>query len=267
MDRYIITACLSLFALFALSQPSYIYEGGLGGGTSTQETTSVDPYYYEGNHGGGFILSKFESVNTYLYKGDFGEGYSSLKTQNVFPFFFESGFGEGYVAAKSTPANATLYEGGFYSGYNSSKAVYDGTNFYEGENGEGYTLATKCEDFIWTGTVGTGWGVAENWNFTLVPDINRPVIIPAGAPNYPNVNAGILAIGDNPNSGEFVCKSIWIQEDGELITRINNFVENYGSIQIDGIMRVRNSAPNALWNLENGIIRVSPTGALIIKPE
>lgn len=248
------------------AQQSYIYEGGVGGGTDADQTGESAPYFFEGAFGGGFTSIQTNTINAYFYKGANGGGFTSLKTSGSEYYFFRGGSGDGFDLMKTTPLEVYFYQGGDSDGFTLENTTYDGVTFYEGDIGQGYDMIVKCADFIWTGTVGTGWSVPENWNFTIVPDINRPVIIPAGAPNYPNVNAGILAIGDNPNAGEFECKSIWIQKYGELITRINNFVENYGSIQIDGVMQVKNSAPNALWNLENGIIRVSATGSLVIKP-
>ena len=72
--------------------------------------------------------------------------------------------------------------------------------------------------------------------FYIVPNINRPLIITAGAPNYPNLNAGIFVIGNNQNNGAFIYRSLWLQVGAIVITRINNFVENYGTILIDGTL-------------------------------
>jgi hypothetical protein len=162
--------------------------------------------------------------------------------------------------------NLILYKGGADDGYFSVQVNDQSNGSFDGGVGEGYVMEEKCEDFVWTGTVGTGWGVTGNWNYNIVPDLKRRAIIPAGVPSFPYLNAGIFAIGENPNNGAFVCGELWIQDGALLVTRINNKVENYGSITIDGTMNVKNSVFNALQNLGNGTIRISPTGLLLIKP-
>ncbi len=122
------------------------------------------------------------------------------------------------------------------------------------------------EDFIWTGAIGTGLLIAGNWNYNIVPDLKRRAIIPAGVLSSPFVNAGIFAIGDNPNSGAFECGELWIQDGALLVTRINNKVENYGNIIIDGTMQVKRLAIDAFQNLDGGVVRISPTGQMLIKP-
>jgi len=223
-------------------------------------------YIYEGGVGGGFASATEMSTNIYMYKGGNSDGFSSLVNNATNIYFYKGGNADGFATTSNAANNVYLYKGGVDGGYAQDMASYQSVTFYEGGAGQGYSLEVKCQEFIWTGTEGTGWGVADNWNYSVVPDIGRPVIIPAGAPNYPSVNAGTLAIGENPNSGAFTCKSLWIQNGGEVITRINNFVENYGQILIDGNMRVKNSAANALQNINNGEIKISSTGSLIIKP-
>ncbi|MEM9546501.1 MAG: hypothetical protein AAGA77_11050 [Bacteroidota bacterium] len=246
--------------------PDYIYEGGIGGGYTSVVFSDGNYYFYEGANGGGFASSLINGTNVYLYRGGNNDGFTSTQMNAVNVYLFRGGNSDGFISELYASENLYLYHGGENDGYTTNADSYEGVNFYEGDVGQGYVMTIKCADFIWTGTVGTGWGVEENWNYNLVPDINRPVIIPSGAPNYPNVNEGILSIGKNPNSGEFVCKSIWVQSGGELFTRINNFVENYGEILIDGNMRVRNSAPNAIQNIDGGKITIGNGGALVIKP-
>jgi uncharacterized repeat protein (TIGR01451 family) len=41
----------------------------------------------------------------------------------------------------------------------------------------------------WTGAVSTAWENPMNWSNGLVPDINTIVIIPAGVPNFPEINS------------------------------------------------------------------------------
>ena len=268
MKRLNIIVCILISVLGLYGQPpDYVYEGGNGGGFASDNELISGVYFYEGNIGSGYASTEESSQNLYLYKGGNGQGFISNFQSDNEVLFYRGGNGDGYVSAKGTGTNLFVYEGGSGGGYDSKSESHTGTTFYEGDDGDGYDIKTWCRPFVWTGTIGTGWSVADNWNFSVVPDITRPVIIPSGAPNYPNVNAGILAIGENPNLGAFECKSILIENGGFLITRINNFVENYGDIIIEGTMQVKNSAANALQNLENGTIRITPTGTLFFKEE
>jgi len=245
--KHIGLTILVFFVFFnkVLGQPSYIYEGGLGGSYDIDTSIIIDKYLFQGGILSGYTSETSTITNEFLFTGGNADGYDILKSESESSFVFNGGNGDGYTRSGKSHSGATFFVGG---------------------NSDGYDQYTKCQEFIWTGTVGTGWGVAENWNYTIVPTISRPVIIPAGAPFYPNVNAGILSIGDNPNNGEFVCKSIWVQNGGELYTRINNFIENYGMIQIDGYMQVKNSAPNAFVNYGAGMILVTESGVVEIKP-
>lgn len=242
---------ISLLVLFvslhylAIAQPSFIYEGGDGGGYSMQSTMSGDYYLFDGGDGSGYSMQSDLSGDSYTFEGSSGSGYSSTKWVMV---------------------NNLYYLGGANDGYSSIQMDAQSNGFFEGGNGEGYVMEEKCEDFIWTGDIGTGWGVAGNWNYNIVPDLKRRAIIPAGVPSFPFVNAGIFAIGDNPNNGAFVCGELWIQEDALLVTRINNKVENYGYILVDGTMQVKNSSSDAFQNLGNGVVRISSSGLWLIKP-
>ncbi|MDF1697911.1 MAG: hypothetical protein P1U56_18840 [Saprospiraceae bacterium] len=269
MDKYLNSVLFSfMFFITAntLAQPNYIYEGGNGGGYTLDNSISVNIYFYKGGNGDGFSAIKESAVNAYFYKGGNADGFSSIKSSIVNAYLYEGGNADGFSSIKNTGVNTYLYAGGTHAGYTKAEENYDQVTFYEGDIGQGYDLAEKYEDFIWTGAVGTGWAVDNNWNYSIVPDINRRAIIPDGVPNFPNVNAGIFAIGDNPNNGQFECKSLWIQENAEVITRVNNFIENYGLIRIDGMMTVKNPASNALQNSSSGLIRIRPTGSLTIKP-
>lgn len=242
--KYYIFIFLLFIAKCGISQPAYIYEGGNGEGYSSDSAMESNAVMYTGSIGSGYAFG-IKSLTHYLYSGGSHEGYTSLEWENTNLYFYFGGEGEGYTHTKN---NTPLI------------------NQFEGGNNDGYTFAEKCEDFIWTGALGTGWAVADNWNYNMVPDLKRRAIIPADVPSFPFVNAGIFAIGKNPNNGAFVCRALWIQDGALLVTRINNNVENYGKILIDGTMQVKKSSLDAFQNLENGLVRISPTGSLLIKP-
>lgn len=247
-----------------LSQPSLIYEGGKGGGYQSANFTATT-FHYEGGKGQGYQSIQVNEAAYHLAGGS-GQGYVALNFTEPDPPLFSGGSGQGYVLSNSIVENPFLYEGGMNSGYDGWVWKHTAYSIYTGGRDDGYDMQLKLEDFIWTGAVGTGWSVAGNWNVNVVPDISRPVIIPKDVPFYPFVNEGVFAIGKNPNSGLYECKSLWIQPGASLITRVNNYVENYGEIMIDGMMEVRNPSLNAFQNLDGGMIRILGAGTLMFKP-
>ena len=158
------------------------------------------------------------------------------------------------------------YRGGNNSGYKEIQKCGLANYSYRGGYDDGYDFVLYRTPFIWTGTVGTSWTVAGNWNYNLIPGIYRPVIIPDGVPNWPYVNAGLFNIGDNPNNGAFKCASLWVQDGALLVTRINNRIENYGLITIDGTIQVKGTILGAFQNREGGVVIINSGGELKIKP-
>ena len=241
--------CLSLlffsFYCYSIAQPNYIYEGGIGAGYSSETFAGTSTKLFEGGGGCGYLMDIKIIGNSYLFDGGISDGFFSLKWKELNDIFYFGSDGSGYASSKKYAQQNTLFKGG---------------------NNDGYSMVEKCEDFIWTGALGTGWAVTDNWNYSIIPDLKRRAIIPAGVPFFPFVNAGIFAIGDNPNNGAFECGQLWIQEGAQLVTRVNNNVENYGKIIIDGTMRVKKSTIDAFQNIDGGLVRVSSTGNLIIKP-
>jgi len=207
----------------AISQPSYIYEGGVGGGSYAITLASSNAYFYRGGDGDGFG-GRSQVADVFLYTGGFGHGHESYHLLS----------NEGYIS--------------------------------EGGSSDGYAQKGLRTAFVWTGAIGTGWTVSGNWSYNIAPDINRPVIIPDGVPNYPYVNTGLFNIGDSPNNGTYKCASLWIQENAFLQTRVNCRIENYGLIQIDGDMRVKKITADAFQNFAPGVVIVDQGGELIIKP-
>lgn len=181
-------------------------------------------------------------------------------------FIYEGGDGNGYATVLLNTDNTYLVEGNPGDGYASEVMLESSDYLMQGNPGDGYALQLYLEPFIWTGSVGTSWTVKGNWNYNLLPGIYRPVIIPSGVPNWPFINAGVFNIGDNPNNGAYKCASLWIQQDAQLVTRVNNKVENYGVIVIDGTMQIKNQSTTAFQNLSEGEITISGGGELIIKP-
>lgn len=226
------------------SQPSYIFEGGDGSGYAVSENTESNKFLFEGGD-----MSGYESI-TNIYSNK---------------FLFEGGDQSGNAVFENTHIDKFLFEGGNQSGYASITNTYLNKFLFEGGSGDGYSFLLYREPFIWTGAIGQSWTVAGNWNFNLVPGIFRKTIIPIVPDGnfYPHINAGLFAIGSNPNNGVYKSGELWIQSGALLVTRINCRVENYGLITIDGEMRVKREAANAFKNFEDAVVLVNPLGLFI----
>ncbi|WP_235298453.1 hypothetical protein [Portibacter marinus] len=227
------------------AQPAFIYEGGSGNGyQSITINYNGSEFLLKGGQGNGYAKKKLSAQgNNYLVAGGQGNGYSFSEIASPSYYIFQGGSNHGYTLSLLTSSiDPFIYAGG---------------------SGDGYDMILNLREFTWTGAVGTGWNVVDNWNYSTIPDINRTVVVPANAINWPYLNSGTLAIGSNPNGGAFTAGRLWIQKDAQLYTRINNFIENYGQLRIDGIMEVRNSANDSFINWGDGIISIGKTGQLI----
>jgi hypothetical protein len=140
------------------------------------------------------------------------------------------------------------------------------TTMYRGSDSDGFAFKNIYKKYYWTGTVGTGWNVTDNWSTNQIPSLRHSVIIPAGVPNYPAVNAGLLTIGKDPlDESSYRCANILVQSDASMTTRVNCFVKLYGVIKINGTLYVKNPAPNSFKLIDTGLLRVS-SGQVIISP-
>lgn len=202
------------------SQPNFIYEGGPGNGYAMEEHSENSTMIYAGSEGSGYTIVEESENSTMIYEGSQGNGYVSFQLTSAFQFL------------------------------------------YEGSEEDGYSSILYMPPFIWTGAIGQSWTIAGNWNFNAVPGISRVTIIPVVAEGnaYPHINAGLFSIGLNPNNGAYKSGELWIQEGALLVTRVNCKIENYGSIIVDGEMRVRNPASDAFINMAEGEVQVNSTG-------
>lgn len=213
------------------------------------------------------LITQLTVVQAQLkYNGGDGCGASMESTTGVANYSYRGGDVCGYeMGVKSGVANYS-YRGGESSGYDLGSQLGVANYSYRGGDDDGYSHILFRTPFIWTGAIGTSWTVSGNWNYNLIPGIFRPVIIPAGVPNWPFVNAGLFAIGDNPNGSNYRCASLWIQENAFLQTRINCRVENYGLVTIDGEMRVKKITADAFQNFAPGVVIINQGGELKVRP-
>ena len=208
------------------------------------------------------VPSRVYSQPSIAYQGGDGNGYSSEIVTTNNNTLFIGGSEVGVYSNIYIHNNNTLYIGGHEDGIYSSIKSTNNNVLYIGGVDDGYASFYDKKDFIWTGTIGQGWTVAGNWNYNVVPDINRRTIIPAGVPNYPHVNAGLFAIGDNPNNGAYKSGEVIILPGALLVTRVNCKVENYGLIKIEGHMNVKKNTSDAFKNLLGGQVIVKSNGLL-----
>ena len=183
------------------------------------------------------LIDAFSSLSN--YKGSSSSGYSAyqIDSQSSISFGTED------------------------SGYAIIDAI-SSSNIYKGLNKSGYTVGESIKIFIWTGNIGTGWSVGDNWNLLDVPRIRHKVIIPSGLINYPKLNAGLFTIGQNKYDGQYFCKSMFIEGGAEVTLRINNQMQNYGNIIIFGLLKVESLLSPAVLNGTGGNVVIKSSGTL-----
>ena len=191
--------------------------------------------------------------------GGSADGYDEDLYENS-TNIYAGGNQDGYHSA-SLINSINIYRGGARDGY--VKSNYENAiSIFQGGQKDGYASAVKIVSFVWTGNIGEGWNVADNWLEGIIPNINSPVIIPAGAVNFPAINAGLMSIGEDPSSGIYLCKQINILSGAEMTFRVNAFLENRGDIEIRGTVYILNSAIDAVQNLSGGTINISTGGRM-----
>lgn len=173
---------------------------------------------------------------------------------------YHGGARDGAHFAKLESA-ANIFRGGSSDGFSNS-TLANAKSIYFGGSKDGYATDSKILSYVWTGNIGTGWNVTGNWLNGIIPDINSNVVIPPGAINFPAINAGLMSIGQDPNSGLYLCKQILVRSGAEITFRVNAFLENYGDFEVRGSVYVLNSAIDAVQNLNGGLITVKNGGSL-----
>lgn len=230
-----------LSSVTSIAQPSNIFNSGDGHAHASIELLATSDFQFNSGNDNASDCEIHTETSLAIFNGGIDDSSDSDEFTNTSVTFFNSGSNDAaYAQTLSTPLDYLSLAG----------------------NDDAYVSITYLANLVWTGAVGTGWNNPANWNTNTIPTLERGVTIPAGVPNYPALNAGIFAIGSNPNGGTFTCKSVHILPGALLITRINNQVENYGFILIEGEMEIRRTEANAFSNLNGGIIEISPSGIL-----
>lgn len=209
----------------------------------------------------GHHMSSFTNdIN--IFAGGNKDGYKGTFYQNPISIF-SGGFNDGSDADKFSNT-ISIYSGGTDVGHH--KADYQNSiSIFSGGQKDGYDLGKLIEKYVWTGAIGTGWNIADNWRDLKIPDINSKVIIPSNVPNFPFINAGLMSIGLDPNGGIYLCDKLLVKANAELTFRVNTEVENYGDFNIQGTVFMLNQSVNAFRNLNGGRITIESGGALELK--
>lgn len=243
MKYSIILILLSWVSKISYAQNS-LYSGGEEDGYASTAILSASTIY-GGGEGSGYAGSILNGSSV-IYEGGSDDGYDiSILVGD--PEIYSGGGDDGY-SSFNLNGQPVIYPGGKDDGY--AITNFQGTQpyIYEGGSDDGYEMVSLFVPFTWTGAVGTGWNVPENWNSNVVPTHNRPTIIPAGVPNYPSVNAGLFSIGKKYHQADFYSGELLVRPGAELLTRINCEVFLHGYAQISGLWYVRNLTPGSFFN-------------------
>ena len=198
--------------------------------------------------------------STNIYAGGTLDGYSIANYTNLISIYKGSKNDGHNVATFTNPISifrGSEDDGHHYTNYINPISIFTGGTL------DGYDIGEKLVSYIWTGNIGTGWNVEDNWSGGFIPNLNSSVIIPSGVTNFPKVNDGLIAVAEDPSGlATYFCKQILIEPSAEMTLRVNAFMENYGEIEIYGSMFVLNSAIDAVQNLNGGLITIKRHGLL-----
>lgn len=221
----------------------------------------IDGQFLGGNYDGA-DLEVLLSTTT-IYRGGTGNGYyGSEIIKNSF-LIYSGGSKNGYDSSTRLKSTVSIYSGESNDGHYSTSRLKNSFSIYSGGSKDGYALEKKILSYIWSGTLGNGWNVVDNWVDGVIPNINSSVIIPSGLINYPKINAGLMSIGQDLNGGLYLCKRLLIRENAEMTLRVNSTLENYGDIEIRGSLIVLSTSTEAIQNLSGAHIILKPGGLLM----
>jgi len=217
---------------------------------------------FAGGEGDGFGGGRWVG-SVVMYQGATADGFSAMEVLGS-NYLYQGGNLDGFVNTTLEQNNLSVYQGQNADGFSQLGLESADLKMYQGQVDDGFAFGNLYQKYIWSGAVGTGWNVDANWETNRPPGIRHQAIIPDGVLNFPFVNAGVLAIGANPNNGLFTCSELLIRQNAELTTRINCFIENYGKLEIRGTMNVLNTDANAFRNYSGSLLEIKSQGSLII---
>lgn len=249
----------------SLTAQDEAFRGGFGDGFSIDTLNEEFAEYARGSFGDGFSSTALISIVHEYSSGGEGDGFSNTDLIATFNGYYTGGFGDGFSTIESQNQFLDFSKGGNSDGFSHVFSQDDFNPMFSGGMADGFASDKYGHIIYWTGDVGTGWHVAGNWANGIIPSNCNPVVIPAGVPNFPAVNAGLLRIGYYKNEGDYTCQRINIEATAEMTTRMNCFVENYDLIFNQGKLLVKNPNADAFKNLQNGVILIKPNAQIIFK--
>ena len=258
-----------LFALLLmahfLNAQDIAFKGGNGDGFTVTEIDDEFLDFTKGNDGDGFTFADFTSTESIFTLGGNGDGHTNGEIEQQFLDFSKGGFADGFAIEESINSFNDMYVGDIGDGFTKVETVDGFNDMYVGGQSDGFAYDKYGHMILWTGISSTSWNAAGNWENGIIPSYCNPVVIPAGAPNFPAVNAGLLRIGYYSNEGDYKCQKIIVSAGAVMTTRANCFVENYDLIRISGRFFVKNLANNAISNIGDGVINIKANAQLIVK--
>jgi len=228
-----------IFVLFAINHSIYSqYLGGNGDGHIHQQLLGSISIF-RGGDSSGYVTIESKTPSS-IYKGGDTDGFAFTLIKNAM----------------------TFYRGTLKDGYGSDLSNST-SSLYIGGNGDGYKLTSKILRWIWTGQTNGNWNLASNWLNGTLPTLNSKVVIPSNALNFPTLVGGVLSIGQDPLSGDYVCKSLSIQQTASLFLDVNASLNNYGKLTVNGIIAIDNPVLGSFTNHNMGMLNIKANGLIL----
>jgi len=216
---------------------------------------------FKGGIGDGYVQATYLDSTNSMQSGGIGDGYNMAFFETGVHSLFQGGVGDGYEIALLETSVHSLFQGGLGDGYSSSSA-FDLTNaLAQGGIGDGYS-----SDFFiklyWTGALSSAWLQPGNWSFNRSPVSTDHVVIPGGRPNYPQLGAQHMIVGETNLTAAYLCSTLQIKQNGFLTGNLHSTIENYSGIKIRGTLRWKNTSPGAWINHPGSEILINNSGIL-----
>ena len=198
-----------------------------------------------------------------MFHGGFSDGYGRVENEDSLSLISKGKFSDGYNLGNSVDLTALNSLGGFADGYSISKLNNQINISSRGGHTDGYSSEFWIRKY-WTGAINSVWHNSTNWSDALVPNMNDQVIIPADCLFYPILSGQRLLIGQSGSPLDFICNSLWIQNNASLTGSTTTRFESSNRLEIDGNFYWKNVSLYSIINNLGATIKVGSTGALEI---
>ncbi|WP_235297821.1 hypothetical protein [Portibacter marinus] len=252
----------TFYAMLLFSQLSFAqFTGGPNDGSSSIGL-QINDAFYVGGYSDGSASVGIQTEGSF-FVGGIHDGFASANFA-IGDDFYIGGSNDG-VATVSWIDTKGYFMGGSNDGFAIDATIISGGH-YLGGSGDGFFSLTllNTSPFVWSGADDRNWNNSYNWKYRIIPNSARGVLIPALAANMPLVTSGVLAIGESVN-GEYLGRSLMIEDGASLTIGINGSFMNYGTTIIEGMFFHRNNVANSFQNFNQ--ITIKTGGNLILQNE